>query len=218
MIEMPVKDDNEATIVTKFFDYDASEEDRANALVHYNKRYYQSTGIDIASEDGEEFDVIASLSGTVSEVKEDPLLGNVVVLDHDNEVHTYYASLGEVSVKEGDEVKQGDALGTAGKNLFGKDNGVHVHFELRKDGKEVNPELFFNQPVSKLASLETEEVIENDSDDETEANVDADEEGLEEDTDEDDEEKLDDNEDKVDEEDKTDDEEDADETNEEDTE
>src|SRR5699024_8158573 len=84
--------DEDAEIVTKFYDYNSEEEDQENALVLYNNRYHQSTGIDIASEDGETFDVTASLSGTVQEVKEDPLLGNVVVLDHDNGVTTYYAS------------------------------------------------------------------------------------------------------------------------------
>ncbi|WP_099159420.1 M23 family metallopeptidase [Virgibacillus ndiopensis] len=150
IVEMPVENPDKAEIVTKFYDYNADEKDQESALVLYNNRYYQSTGIDIAQADGETFDVMASLSGSVTNVKEDPLLGNVVELTHENEVTTYYASLGEISVKAGDEVKQGDVLGTAGKNLFGKDSGTHVHFELRKDGKEVNPEAFFNQPVSSL--------------------------------------------------------------------
>src|SRR5690606_23643520 len=108
-------------------------------------------------------DVLAALSGTVSEVKEDPLLGNVVVLTHDNGVTTYYASLGEVGVKAQDEVKQGDVIGTAGENIFGQNNGVHVHFEIRKDEKVFNPEEFFNQPVSKLESTESEDVSEEDT-------------------------------------------------------
>ncbi|RKQ34357.1 M23 family metallopeptidase [Oceanobacillus halophilus] len=157
-IKFPLTDPDQAEIVTKFYDYNASEEDQENALVFYNNRYYQSTGVDFASE--EPFEVQASLSGTVTEVKEDPLLGNVVILSHENDVTTYYASLGEVAVTAGDEVKQGDQLGTAGKNIFGKDNGTHVHFELRKGDKGVNPESFFNQPVSALDELEGEEVSE----------------------------------------------------------
>ncbi|WP_085994063.1 M23 family metallopeptidase [Oceanobacillus senegalensis] len=162
MIQFPVSDQDQAEIVTKFYDYNASEEDQLEALVFYNNRYYQSTGIDVAStsEEEESFDVLASLSGTVTEVKEDPLLGNVVVLSHGNEVATYYASLGEVAVSAGDKVKQGDTLGTAGNNIFGKENGTHVHFELRKDGKEVNPENFFKQPVSALEEVAEEEVSE----------------------------------------------------------
>src|SRR5699024_10370626 len=157
VIKMPVQDKEQAEIVTKFYDYNAEQDEQENGLVLYNNRYYQSTGIDIASAEGEAFDVVASLRGTVTEVKEDPLLGNVVVVSHENDVMTYYASLNEVEVKADSEVKQGDAIGTAGKNLFGKDSGTHVHFELRKDGKEVDPESFFNQPVSELDKIDVEE-------------------------------------------------------------
>lgn len=160
VIKMPVNDQEQAEIVTKYYDYNAEQEDQESALILYNNRYYQSTGIDIKFADDNAFDVVASLSGTVTEVKEDPLLGNVVVLSHANDVTTYYASLGEVNVETNDEVNQGDLLGTAGQNLFGKDNGTHVHFELRKDGKDVNPEEFFNQPMSQL-DVSSEETAED---------------------------------------------------------
>jgi len=166
-IKMPIADDDQAEIVTKFYDYDADQEDQENALVRFNNMFYQSTGIDIASADGETFDVKASLSGTVTEVKEDPILGNVVNISHENGVETYYASLDEVGVKAGAKVNQGDTIGTAGRNIFGKDHGTHVHFEIRKDGTEVNPEAFFNQPVSKLDELhENDEDTTVESDDE----------------------------------------------------
>jgi len=150
MIQMPVASPDEAQIVTKFFDYNADETEKANALIHYNNRYYQSTGVDIAAASAESFDVVASLSGIVTEVKKDPLMGNVVVLTHENEVTTYYASLDEVSVEADDEVEQGEVLGTAGKNIFGKEKGNHVHFELRQAEAKINPETYFNQPVASL--------------------------------------------------------------------
>lgn len=159
VIAMPVANEDEAEIVTKFFDYDADQEDRQNALVLYNNRYYQSTGVDIAAANAETFDVLAAISGTVEEVKEDPLLGNVVVLAHNEDIKTYYASLEEVSVSAGDKLTQGDKLGTAGKNIFGKDNGTHVHFEIRKSGTELNPESYFNQPVSSLANVEEDSAV-----------------------------------------------------------
>src|SRR5699024_1690989 len=100
-IKMPVSEDVQTEIVTKFYDYNAEQEDQEKGLTLYNNRYYQSTGVDIASGDGETFDVVASLSGEVSEVKEDPLLGNVVVMSHGEDITTYYASLGEVNVEPG---------------------------------------------------------------------------------------------------------------------
>jgi len=174
VIKMPIADDDQAEIVTKFYDYDADQEDQENALIRFNNMFYQSTGIDIASADGETFDVKASLSGTVTEVKEDPILGNVVSMTHENGVETYYASLGDIEVKAGSKVKQGETIGTAGKNLFGKDNGTHVHFEIRKNDKEVNPEMFFNQPVSKLDELEDQPVQEDQDEEEVEEDQDRD--------------------------------------------
>lgn len=156
-IKMPVNDQEKAEIVTNFYDSNAEQEDKENALVFHNSRYYQSTGIDITLGEDESFDVLASLSGQVEEVKEDPILGNVVTLSHGNDVMTYYASMDDITKEVGDEVKQGDELGTAGNNLFGKDIGPHVHFELRKSGESLNPEEFFNQSVSELDKVEVDE-------------------------------------------------------------
>ncbi|WP_217586424.1 M23 family metallopeptidase [Lentibacillus saliphilus] len=166
IIRMPVSEDDQAEIVTKFYDYNAEEADRQQALIHHNNSWYQSTGIDIATSAGESFDVMASLSGTVEGVKQDPLLGNVVTLSHGNDVKTYYASLDDVSVKKGDKLEQGAVIGTAGKNLFGKENGIHVHFELHKGEQKLNPEAYFNQPVSKMDVTQSDET---ESDDDTEA-------------------------------------------------
>lgn len=161
-IKMPVQEEAQTEIVTKFYDYNAEEEEQEKGLTFYNNRYYQSTGIDIAASDGETFDVVASLSGTVSEVKEDPLLGNVVVLDHGDDITTYYASLEEVQVEAGAKVKQGDQLGMAGKNLFSEESGTHVHFEIRKGETEVNPEEYFNETMTTL--VEWDETAEEQSD------------------------------------------------------
>lgn len=157
VIQHPVENMDQAEIVTKYYDYNADQKDQEDAIVVFNDRYYQSTGIDIASDDGETFDVLASLSGTITEVKEDPLLGNVVTLTHADDVTTHYASLGDVEVSADEEIEQGDVIGNAGENLFGKDNGTHLHFEIRQDGEHVNPEDFFNQPLSALDEALTEE-------------------------------------------------------------
>ncbi|WP_407269330.1 peptidoglycan DD-metalloendopeptidase family protein [Radiobacillus sp. PE A8.2] len=151
VVQMPVREESQTEIVTKFYDYEADSEDKEKALVLFDNTYYQSDGVDIAQANGESFDVTAALSGTVTEVKEDPILGNVVKIEHQDNVTTNYASLGEVLVEQGAEVKQGDKIGTAGQNLFGQDIGTHVHFQVRKDGTAVNPESFFNQPVSAVA-------------------------------------------------------------------
>lgn len=182
LVQLPVVSLDGAAIVTNFFDYNADEAVKANALIHYNNRYYQSTGIDIAREDGETFEVVAALSGTVEEVKFDPLMGNIVRISHENDVTTYYASLEDVTVNANDKVKQGDVIGMSGKNNFGKDNGNHVHFELRKADEILNPEEFVDQPVINLdkpvddpaVEEEEEQSDESESDDDAETDADAD--------------------------------------------
>ncbi|MRH43951.1 peptidoglycan DD-metalloendopeptidase family protein [Aquibacillus halophilus] len=182
VLKMPVVEESQAEIVTKFYDYDADSEDQLQALVLYNNKYYQSKGVDIASADGEVFDVTASLSGTVTEVKEDPLLGHVVKIEHQNGIMTYYASLQDVLVETGAKVKQGDTIGSAGQNLFSQASGTHVHFEVRKDDAPVNPEQYFNQPVSQLEVPSNQQdntdqgTEETDQDSEDETGGDADEE------------------------------------------
>ncbi|WP_146817581.1 M23 family metallopeptidase [Halobacillus faecis] len=162
-LEMPVADEKAASIVTKFYDYNASEQDQESALVLYNNKYYQSEGVDITREDGEAFEVTAALSGTVTEVKEDPLYGNVIEITHDENISTVYASLEDVDVLAGSDVAQGEVLGSAGKNSFGQASGVHVHFEVRSDGQPVNPEEFFGQPMSKIIENAGQEAQEEDA-------------------------------------------------------
>jgi hypothetical protein len=60
-----------------------------------------------------------------------------------------------MNVKVGDQVEQGDALAKAGESLFNEEAGVHVHFEIRKDGMPVNPLDYFNKPLSSLQELDT---------------------------------------------------------------
>src|SRR5690606_26049586 len=73
---MPVKDPDSAVIQKQFYDYDGKAEEQEAALVFYNNTYHPNTGIDIATKDGESFNVLAALSGKVTKVEEDSLLGN----------------------------------------------------------------------------------------------------------------------------------------------
>lgn len=153
-IVMPVLDPNAVEIAKPFYDFNAPAEEQEAALVSYNDEYYPNKGVDIAMKNGESFDVTASLSGTVIKAEKDPLFGYVVHLQHDRGVVTVYQSLTDVQVKTGDTVKQGQVIAKAGTNEFNKEAGVHVHFEIRKDGQAVNPVAYFDQPLSALENKE----------------------------------------------------------------
>lgn len=152
VFQMPVADPEAIEVVKDFFSSDATAQEQEAALVFYNNIYYQNRGIDLATEDGKAFDVTAALSGNVVKVAKDPALGWVVEVEHDKGVVTHYSSLATVSVKQGDQVKQGAVLGQAGENAYDKDAKIHAHFEVRKDGEAVDPVMAWDQSVAQLAS------------------------------------------------------------------
>ncbi|GAM12660.1 M23 family metallopeptidase [Mesobacillus selenatarsenatis] len=147
---MPVVNEDDAVIQMGFYDNDGDAAEQEAALVFYDNTYHPNTGLDIASKDGKEFDVIASLSGTVTNVMEDAVLGNVIEIEHDKGIVTQYQSVKDYEVKVGDEVEQGQVIAKSGTSLINEKAGNHVHFEIRKDNVPVNPHEFFNKPLSAL--------------------------------------------------------------------
>lgn len=123
-----------------FYDEQASKESQQKALVTYNHSFFPHTGIDLKSTDGKSFEVVAALAGKVIKVENDPLVGKVVEVEHADQMVTVYQSLENTVVKPGDQVTQGQVIGSAGRNEYEKDSGVHLHFEVRVDNKPVNPE------------------------------------------------------------------------------
>lgn len=86
--------------------------------------------------------VHAAASGTVIKViRSDFGYGNQVVIKHKYGFKTRYAHLHSFIVKKGDTVKKGKVIGLVGTS--GKSTGNHLHFEIIKNGNNVNPEPFF---------------------------------------------------------------------------
>lgn len=189
VVQLPIEDENDFTVVNGFYDVDGSEEEQQDALVYYNHSYYPNKGIDYAHVNGESFNVVAALSGTVITAEKDPELGYVVEISHDHDFVTHYHSLEEIEVEVGSTVSQGDVLGRAGRNLYNEEAGVHVHFEIRQDGVTLNPNDVFQQPLSAIISDidekkdEAKEEEEKDAD-ETENSADEADSGEREDKDE----------------------------------
>lgn len=93
-------------------------------------------GVDI--EPGEGRDVAAVFGGHVVYTGWFKGYGNLIILDHDNEYYTLYAHVADILVKEGDDVKQGQRIGTVGDT--GSLEGTRLYFEVRFEGKPQNPE------------------------------------------------------------------------------
>ena len=140
VLKFPFKEEilDDVAIIQEYYDAEADEESRENALLVFNQTYKTNTGVSI-SMDGQPFEVVAALSGTVKEVIIDQFSGSQVRIEHTNGMTTIYSSLTGILVKEGDEVIQGQSLGTATSNEWNTKAGTHLHFEVHKDGSPINP-------------------------------------------------------------------------------
>ncbi|WP_375580429.1 M23 family metallopeptidase [Marivirga tractuosa] len=86
--------------------------------------------------------------------------GKLVVIDHGYGFVTKYAHMSSFNVKRGDKVKRGDCIGFVGTT--GTSTAPHLHYEIHKDGKPINPVHYFYQDVSdeeyeKLLELSSRE-------------------------------------------------------------
>jgi murein DD-endopeptidase MepM/ murein hydrolase activator NlpD len=69
--------------------------------------------------------------------------GNAVILDHGEGIATLYGHLASIRVQSGETVAAGTVIGTAGRS--GNATTSHLHFELRVDGKAVDPVPYLNR-------------------------------------------------------------------------
>lgn len=97
-------------------------------------------GVDFSAPLGKE--VIATADGTVSEVKRSRRgYGNTIIIDHGFSYKTVYAHLNSFKVREGQKVTRGQVIGTIGNT--GKSTAPHLHYEVRKNNRAINPIHFF---------------------------------------------------------------------------
>ncbi|HTW74088.1 MAG TPA: M23 family metallopeptidase [Steroidobacteraceae bacterium] len=95
-------------------------------------------GVDFAAPEGS--DVLAVAAGIVTWAGPREGYGNLVEINHGNGIATRYAHDQTVLVKVGEEVQRGQAIATVGST--GRSTGPHVHFEVLKNGVQVDPMSF----------------------------------------------------------------------------
>ena len=129
--------------ISKYFYLEEDEESKQQqSLIRYENIYMPNTGILYSS--SKEFDIISILDGKVTSVKVDEILGNIVEIEHSNNIVSIYQSIKDVQVKIGDQVKQGDVIAKSGSNKLENEQDNCLHFELYKDGTLINPEELYN--------------------------------------------------------------------------
>lgn len=101
--------------------------------------FYKGTayheGIDIANSVGT--DIVASAKGTVIFAGYKRGYGKVIIINHGNGYETLYGHNSKLLVSAGDKVEKGQVIAKMGNT--GRSTGSHLHFEVRKDGKLLNP-------------------------------------------------------------------------------
>lgn len=95
-------------------------------------------GIDIAASIGDS--IYASDGGTVIFSGWESGYGYLVKIDHGNGYVTYYGHASRLLVKMGDKVYKGQEIALVG--MTGNTTGPHLHFEVRKNGVPVNPQIY----------------------------------------------------------------------------
>ena len=102
------------------------------------KDWRAHSGVDFEAKAGVE--VCASASGVCEDIF-DCEMGRCIVINHRDGFATMYANLGEdTELKKGDKVEKGDKIGVVGNTALGDVTaGEHLHFEIIKDKKNVNP-------------------------------------------------------------------------------
>jgi septal ring factor EnvC (AmiA/AmiB activator) len=98
-------------------------------------------GVDIEAAGGT--DVAAVYAGHVVYTGWFKGYGNLIILDHGNDYYTLYAHVAEILVKEGDDVRPAQRIGTVGDT--GSLAGPRLYFEVRYQGKPQDPEQWLRQ-------------------------------------------------------------------------
>ncbi|MFD0932590.1 M23 family metallopeptidase [Psychroflexus salinarum] len=110
---------------------------RMHPILKYRKMH---NGMDFSATTNTE--VFATGNATVKKARRSSGFGNLIVLDHGFGYETYYAHLEDIKVKPGQKVKRGEIIGHVGNT--GLSTAPHLHYEVHKNGKVVNPINFYH--------------------------------------------------------------------------
>jgi murein DD-endopeptidase MepM/ murein hydrolase activator NlpD len=116
--------------MTSFFGY------RSDPFNSEHSEYHP--GIDFQGKTGD--DVKATANGRVVFAGWSNGYGNCIRIQHTNDFETLYGHLSRIGVKVGDKVTVGQKIGAVGST--GHSTGAHLHYEVRKNGKPINPVKF----------------------------------------------------------------------------
>lgn len=101
-------------------------------------RDHTHQGLDIAAKIGTPIKAVAD--GTITHSGTMGGYGNLIIIDHGNGITSYYGHCNKLYKKVGAKVSAGDVIAEVGST--GNSTGPHLHFEIRQNGKYVNPQKY----------------------------------------------------------------------------
>ena len=142
--------DSDVKIVKNFYNYQGTEDEQKESIIYYQDTYMPSSGVSYGKDT--EFDVVSILDGKVTKVSNDDTVGNIITIEHDNGIVSTYESIKDITVKEGDTVKQGMKIATSSTANITSDLKNHLYFELSIKEKLVNPEDYFDKSLDEIGA------------------------------------------------------------------
>jgi murein DD-endopeptidase MepM/ murein hydrolase activator NlpD len=114
----------------------------------FNGQAAMHAGLDMSGSHGEP--IYASATGRVARAGSASGYGNMVEIDHGKGIETRYGHMSRIMVRAGETVRQGQVIGHMGST--GRSTGTHLHYEVRVDGRAVNPKPFLEASAYVLAA------------------------------------------------------------------
>ena len=138
---------DKVNIVRFFYNKNDEKEKQEKSIINYKNTYIQNKGVDYSSE--ELFDVLSVYDGEVINIEDSELYGKVVTIKHNENLITTYSNLTNVLVNVGNRVVQGELFATTDKSKF--DDGLYLlHFEVKYNGENIDPESIYSLNVSSF--------------------------------------------------------------------
>lgn len=144
VVSSPVEE-GKAEVSIHYYNVKGNEDEQKNSLIYYENTYMPNTGVLYTSD--EKFNVLNAFDGKVIEIKDDEFFNKCIVIEHDNNLKTYYYGLDDITVAIGDELNTGDMLGTSKNNEI-MNNKQSFLFEVYHNNKLMNPEEFVNTKIT----------------------------------------------------------------------
>lgn len=136
------------TIAKNFYDYKAEAAEQEKSIIEYENTYMQNAGVDYSN--GDTFDVVSSINGTVTDITENELSGTTITITNANNIKVVYSSVKEVSVEKDQTVTVGQVIAKSGTSNINSNLENHLHFELYINDEVANPENYYEKNINEM--------------------------------------------------------------------